>query len=67
MEDPLWICTEEEIRGVIRFLSAEGVNLRKLFVEFRLKTVAIVYRTVKFTLYAMRRDQMAVSIKDWEQ
>jgi hypothetical protein len=68
VEAPLSICTNEEMRGVIRFLFPEGVNLWKLIVESSLSTRIIVYRAVKFTsgeitsereelLYAMGRDQ----------
>jgi hypothetical protein len=49
MEAPLSVCTKEEMRGVIRFLFAEGVKTVEIIRRIQLNTVIIVYRTVKFT------------------
>jgi hypothetical protein len=68
MEAPLSICTKEEMRGVIPFLFAEGVQPVEMIRRMQANTVITVYRAVKFTsgqitskreelLYAMRRDQ----------
>jgi hypothetical protein len=67
MEAPLSICTKEEMRGVIRFLFAEGVKPVEIIRQMQAQTVIIVYRAVKFTsgkitskgeelLCGMRRD-----------
>jgi hypothetical protein len=49
MEASLSICTREEMRGVIRFLFAEGVKPVEITRRMHINAVITVYRAVKLT------------------
>jgi hypothetical protein len=68
MEAPLSICTKEEMRGVIRFLFAEGVKTVEIIRQMQAQygdnclSCSKIYEWIDHfkreeLLYAMRRDQ----------